>query len=134
MRRASLRVSQSAAYPAMRWRFDSALALSTNRHGHDATTNTRGNAMKSTVTGQLNDSLREIVCMYGPALRNRNMRDALKRAGVRIPAAVNGGGCHDENGALAFLVRQELHRRDKRLADARARRLRRKTTLFAKAD
>lgn len=90
--------------------------------------------MKSTVIGQLRDSLREIVCMYGPHIRNRNMRDALVRAGVRIPDAVNGGGVNDENGGLAFLVKQEILRREKSLADARARRMHRKMTLFAKAD
>lgn len=134
MRRASLQVSQSAAYPAMRWRFDSALALSTNRHGHDATTNTRGNAMKSTVIGQLEDSLRVVVCMYGAVVRCRNMRDALTRAGVGTPAFINCMGLADEQGALAFLVRGEILRRDKLRADARARWAGRKMTLPAQAD
>lgn len=90
--------------------------------------------MKSTVIGQLRDSLRWINCMYGPAVRNRNLRDALKRAGVRIPAADLLGVGSDENGALAFLVRQEIARREKRLADARARWHGRKMTLPAQAE
>lgn len=69
--------------------------------------------MSSTVLEQLRHSLRWVNCMYGPALRERNMREALDRAGVKVPD-LHRLCASDTNGALAMLVWQEIDRRERR--------------------
>lgn len=77
--------------------------------------------MTTTVLEQLQNSLRWVNCMYGPALRERNMREALDRAGVKVPD-LRRLCASDTNGALALMVWQEIDRLERRKAQAKARR------------
>lgn len=60
---------------------------------------------------ELKSAMRPIHAMYGPAVQQRHMLDALKQCGGPLPADP-GGGVAAYNDVLIAAIRDEIRRRE----------------------